>query len=418
MRATVSESPRLARFVRATRRAGAAAVDRAWAELIASGSPLVEATGTGRTDRIVTFVWRPGGRPTVATVYTPMADLTPAGTALAPIGTTGVWYRTFRWSSSVRASYGFAPLALPALSDPGSSWSAFVRSIRADPLNPLRVRSGPNLYLSEVALPDSPPQPWVADTGAVQGSEERLMFRSRRLGNRRSVWVTLPEGFGARRAVPNLVIVFDGAAYQDPIPARRIVANLSAAGRIGATAVVLVDNAPNRRERELADNPAFSRFLALELLPWLRRRFGLRPVARRTVLAGSSLGGLAAASAALTFPRLFGAVLAQSGAFLASTGRPDGSSASIFERFAAAPRAPVRFYLDAGTRETIVPPGGTASLLGGARHLRDVLRAKGYPVVYREFEGGHDYACWRGTFADGLVHLLGARRRNRRRSGP
>jgi enterochelin esterase family protein len=39
--------------------------------------------------------------------------------------------------------------------------------------------------------------------------------------------------------------------------------------------------------------------------------------------------------------------------------------------------------------------------------MRDVLLAKGYEVHYQQFVGGHDYLSWRGTFADGLLALIG-----------
>jgi enterochelin esterase family protein len=48
-----------------------------------------------------------------------------------------------------------------------------------------------------------------------------------------------------------------------------------------------------------------------------------------------------------------------------------------------------------------------AAMLGSNRQLRDVLSLKGYDVEYREFAGGHSYVNWRGTFADGLISLLG-----------
>ncbi|MNT11942.1 enterobactin/ferric enterobactin esterase [compost metagenome] len=44
------------------------------------------------------------------------------------------------------------------------------------------------------------------------------------------------------------------------------------------------------------------------------------------------------------------------------------------------------------------------------RHLRDVLVAKGYDVVLREYAGGHDYFVWRGAISDGLVALFGKSR--------
>jgi hypothetical protein len=68
----------------------------------------------------------------------------------------------------------------------------------------------------------------------------------------------------------------------------------------------------------------------------------------------------------------------------------------------------LRFYLDAGTLEvnSYRDLGDGPSLLVANRHMRNVLRAKGYDVHYVEFSGGHDYISWQGTLADGLQALL------------
>jgi enterochelin esterase family protein len=109
----------------------------------------------------------------------------------------------------------------------------------------------------------------------------------------------------------------------------------------------------------------------------------------------------------LRYPHLFGNVLAQSGAFQFPPERKKGAPASLMQAYARSPRRSLRFYLDGGTHETVLADNMPVSLLGSVRHMRDVLVAKGYPVTYVEFEGGHDYACWKGTLADGLIHLLG-----------
>ncbi len=405
MTGTEIESPVLARFLRASREGRE--LERAWSTLRSAGLPLVEPIEGRAHEQQLTFVWRPRRPVRSASVYTPIADFSPEGTTLRPVGTTGVWYRSFRLPASTRASYGFAPLPLPALTDPGSAWGRYFRAIVPDPANPKRVRFGPQLFLSEVALREAPTGTWSAGVRPIPGTEDRRRLKSRWLGNSRSVWVALPPRFDPVHSDYNLLIVFDAPAYQDPIPARRIVTNLVAAGRLDPTVVVLVDNAPGARDRDLSGNPAFSKFLATELVPWLADRYHLRSGPGTTVLAGSSLGGLAAAHAALDYPDRFGSVLAQSGAFLAAGARGDAPPTALIDRYAASPRLGLRFYLDAGTHETIRPPGGRMSLLDGARRMRDVLRRKGYDLAYREFEGGHDYAWWRETLGDGLLYLLG-----------
>ncbi|EQD55322.1 enterochelin esterase [mine drainage metagenome] len=170
--------------------------------------------------------------------------------------------------------------------------------------------------------------------------------------------------------------------------------------------LVLVGNAPGGRDEELRHNPRFVRFLAAELLPWLRRRYGIRVPPSRCAVVGSSLGGLTAAYAALRYPHLFGNVLAQSGAFIErDAGGVDGSP-TLMQEYARRRRGRTRFYLNAGTLESTVYPGTPTSLLAGVRHFRDVLTAKGYRVAYGEFSGGHDYACWGVGLGEGLLNLL------------
>ena len=141
--------------------------------------------------------------------------------------------------------------------------------------------------------------------------------------------------------------------------------------------------------------------------PPRRRAYHVTADPARTVLGGMSAGGLAAAHAGLLHPEIFGKVLSQSGAFW---WKPEGEAEWewLTRQFAASPRVPVTFYLEAGLHED--NPGSTdgLSLLGANRRLREVLQAKGYPVHYAEFNGTHVFVCWQGSIADGLVALLGS----------
>jgi enterochelin esterase-like enzyme len=83
-------------------------------------------------------------------------------------------------------------------------------------------------------------------------------------------------------------------------------------------------------------------------------------------------------------------------------------------QLAATERRPVRYYLTAGTLETVVSRRNYGHyLLATNRHLRDVLRAAGYDVTYREFSSVHSELNWQDHLYDGLVHLLPAASRPR-----
>jgi enterochelin esterase family protein len=145
-----------------------------------------------------------------------------------------------------------------------------------------------------------------------------------------------------------------------------------------------------------------------ELLPWARQNYSLTRNPADTVVGGLSLGGVAAASAALQHPETFGNVLTQSGAF--GNGREGECEEEwIARQVATREIVPVRFYLEAGLLEN-QRDTPHISILRANRHLRTVLQAKGYSIQYTEYSGGHQPLCWRGTLSTGLVALLGRNR--------
>jgi enterochelin esterase-like enzyme len=401
------ESARLREFARACSIGGRARSERAWADLRRGGLPLVEPDPSAPERCLASFVWKPTRKVEAPSIYSPVVDLLHGEGPLRPLGSTGVWYRTLSLPRKVRAHYAFSPRAVPGMDADGPTWGRYFRGLVPDPWNPARIRIP--FEVSVASLPDAPPQPWHPKRKGRTGGVFRQRLRSRILGDSRTVSVHLPARWEPDGVAHNLFIVFDGEAYTRVVPAPVIVENLVESGRISPTVLVLVGNATGARERELTYNSKFVDFLTEELLPWLRRSHHVATDGPHTLLAGSSLGGLTAAYAAFRNPDLFGNVLAQSGAFQAlQRDRPERgpSVPTLMEQFAGAPLLPLRFYLDAGTFEGMPFPGMLMSPLAGVRYFRDVLIAKGYPVTYSEFEGGHDYACWAVTFADGVLALF------------
>lgn len=190
----------------------------------------------------------------------------------------------------------------------------------------------------------------------------------------------------------------------------RMLDAMIAAGAVPPVVAVFVAN-PDRaaRARELPANPLFADFMATELYPRIAGELGVSVPAARTVLAGSSYGGLAAATVAMRHPEIFGNVLSMSGSFWWSPpGTPEDRQEYVAGLIAAGEPLPLRFFLAAGLFET--GAHGTAGILETSRHLRDVLQAKGIPVTYRDYAGGHDYLVWQGVLPDGLISLFGGNR--------
>jgi enterochelin esterase family protein len=191
------------------------------------------------------------------------------------------------------------------------------------------------------------------------------------------------------------------------VPTPVILDNLIAQNRIAPmVAIVLANVTTTSRSDELPCNPRFADFLASEVVPWVRQNYNVTTDPSRIIVAGSSLGGLAATYAGFRHPEAFGNVLSQSGSFWWNP-KGDDKGEWLTRQFEISPKLPVRFYLDVGLMEGAKSRPNDSSMLTVNRRMRDVLRAKGYQLFYQEFNGGHEYVNWRGTLADGLLFLAG-----------
>ncbi len=242
------------------------------------------------------------------------------------------------------------------------------------------------------------------------GQTAELTIPSKTYPSGRHAWVYTPPGYPTScNNACNLIIAFDGALYLGAMPLPEILDSLIAAKRTPPAVAVLFDNGePPGRISDLANSQRFAAFVAHELLPWIREHYAVSHAAHRTILAGSSAGGLGAAYIAFKYPELFGNVLSLSGAFWRGNEASNGPPFEwLTQQYAASPKLNLHFVIDVGSRETVGALGGTApSLMDANRRLHSILKQKGYAVEYFEVPGGqHSPDTWRVRLPLGIVAL-------------
>lgn len=386
-------------------------MDRFWAEVGREGTPLVDPVPNDVSHVLATFVWRQSFEiHNVLVLWNPYATEHPDDYEMRRLEQTDLWYKTLLVPRGARFLYQLSPNDTLTRSPNAQRFA----TAQADPLNPRRVPASPDIAKYEVAsiaeMPDASPQPWSDPrAGVPKGQLHKHTIRSTVLGNDRGITVYTPAGYRRTGAALPFLLLFDETTYQSQVPAPVILDNLIDERKIRPLVAILV-NYPTQdaRERELFANPQFAEFVSSELIPWASREYGISTgEPGKNVIAGLSAGGFAAAYIGLKHPEIFGNVLSQSGAFWWSPKRTEGEEPNwLVREYIAAPRESIRFYLEAGLFENDIRGTG-GQILETNRHLRDVLRAKGYTVSYNEFPGGHDYLTWRGSFADALLALIG-----------
>jgi enterochelin esterase-like enzyme len=405
-----SASPRIAALRKSVEAGSTTAVAQFWTDVAKDRTPLVEPIPGDSHSSFVTFVWQAKDETRNVVLIGGVAGIDPAANQLTRLAATDVWYKTYKVRNDARFTYQFSvndtlePLDKLDPKDTAGMTKRF-STVRRDPLNPRKFQQGPTPS-SYVELPGAPAQAWIAPVGdPPKGNVEMKTLHSAILNNDRTVWVYTPPGFSPSGDRYPLLVAFDGGVYVRTVPVPVILDNLIAKKRIPPMVAIMIANPTQAsRSTELPCNAPFADFLAKEVAPWMRDNYHATSEASRTFVAGSSYGGLASVYAALRHPETYGNVLAQSGSFWWA---PDGDPEAewLTRQFVTSPKLPVRFFLEVGLMESGPTPHNGPSQVVVNRHMRDILTAQGYVVHYQEFNGGHEYLNWRGSFADGLLFL-------------
>ncbi|WP_306673305.1 enterochelin esterase, partial [Streptomyces sp. UH6] len=417
----LADSPRVAAL-----EAGAESTEAFWDSVRATGTPLVEPDPQGSPDHVlVTFLWRGDDRVRAALALpNKLADpRDPAANLMRRVPGTDVWHWTLRMRTDWQATYSICvdDGDDPHAPRPGERtyWQWLRSRPRVDPFNPRTLpRRWGGVPQSVLQLPAAPTAEhlWRSRPGVARGTVTEHRLRSELLGNERRVWLYEPAppqapgparatgadagpGAGREAGLP-VVVLFDAEMWQPELDVAALLDNLIAGGALPPVAAVMPESlGSERRYRELAPNEAFVEFLRTELLPWAGKRLPLTDDPARTVVAGQSLGGLAAVYAAVSAPGRFGNALSCSGSFWwPNHAETDGEWITGAIREHGVPDG-VRIRLASGAQEWV--------LLPATDHLCEALAERGAAFSHRRFNGGHDYLCWRTELADGLTELLG-----------
>lgn len=377
-------------------------------EAVSEGTPIIEPVhlddGTiSENERIVTFLYRNEQAEQVLMFINRLTDEKNLDRSLmARIEGTGWWQLSLQMETTWRASYNF----LPALPGERPAWlgdddqvrlRAALDSGEGDPLNPETVCNRIGRCMGVVQLEHAPVQEFILtqeEIDALPAPE----------------WMQTSDGHqyvlgrvGDPAPDAPLFIQFDGEMWFSQ-GMEQTLNRAHEAGRIPAMHVFFLHSGgrENRWKELNGDNP-IADYLVEIAFPHLEAVYGIKTDPQNIVINGQSLGGLSSLLAVLSRPEAFGGAIAQS----SSLWQPQVMD-RLDELEAAGEIDRLRhLYLEieVGEQEWVLVPHH--------RELKARLEKLGLERAHcTTFNGGHDYACWRGAIVPALEHIIEAHRRN------
>ena len=328
--------------------------------------------------------------------------------SLERIPDTDVWQWQGEFSPQWRGSYCFIPSEnaddfapdvfhgeQPDRMALREGWRKLLPQAMSDPLNAQSWRGGRGHDVSALEMPDAPVQPGWDRPDTPYRQPVCIEWHSRRLGNRRRIWIFTTGNDDPERP---LAVLLDGQFWAESMPVWPALTALTLGRKLPPAVYVLIDVIDMaHRNNELPCNPDFWLAVQEELLPLVKQHTAFSDRADRTVVAGQSFGGLSSLYAALNWPQRFGCVLSQSGSYWwpHRGGQQEGLLIAQLKAGENTARG-LRIVLEAGRNEPLIYRANQA--------IYDELHTQ-QQVYWRQVDGGHDALCWRGGLTQGLMTL-------------
>ena len=407
------------------------AISKFWEKIKRIGTPLFEAIEGDNEYEIITFVYKEDDEVenVICNNFFVKEDIKEG--LLERIKNTNIYYKSYKILKGVRDIYCLSKNNPLKPKDPSENTFKHVDLIFNDPLNSkksfLKV-DGINIPINQFKSPDATPQPYYGErTDIDHGEIKEYTSYSEILDIKRKILAYTPPNYLKTHSPYHFLLLFDGILFEEDAKVSCTLDNLIADEKIPHVVAIMVENfIPTNtmvRSYELPPNPKFKDYIIKELLPWVHENFNITNNPSHSVIAGASYGGIASTYIAFKHPDIFGNVLSMSGAYSWYPGddnwlktvkkienfkpwwtiEDEKEPRWLARQFNQYKKLPLKFYFDVGVLEVDEPTG----LYKSNRHFHSLLKSKGYSVYYTEFLGGHDFICWRGSIADGLIYLIG-----------
>lgn len=401
-------SPQLRLLAQELQTGNTTALIRFWQQIGQRGTPLIEPQNDQQF--LVTLLWRDRKEP-VGTLQCSLGGILNSrrmAPELEHLEGTDLWYKSYRLPDNVSATYHFFVNGTPT-PDPLCPRTFVVPPDDVSPFGEHETR------LAIVELPNAMSQPWLEQRAETRrGQFSTQLLHSALVGHDYRLCVYTPHNYQPGGEAYPLLLLYDAWTYTQVIPTQTILDNMIAAGILPPIIAVLFGhNKREERMREMAFYQPFFQCVMQELLPYIEQHYHISSDPMKTIVAGASMGGIAAVYSGLCYPERFGNILSHTGSFQA--GPPQDKAFERIERMlhkhtSMHMRPSQRFYLDVGALERDemgfgMPDGGPNALMSN-RAMQALLHAKGYAVTYWEYPGGHDLLWAPATLAAGLQALL------------